>query len=228
MKDMVLRNNNLIVSYGCINPQYEALLRRQRLSLQRIGWDMKDYWWRFDKNYPDHLEKPYIFKTNILYGLYNDTNYKNILWVDSSFTFNKSPQALFDRIDRDGYYVSVNGFNCAQSVNDRCLMLMNFSRSQAELIPEVASGCVGFNLESENGINLLKLWKEEMERGCSIGSRTYNPVESSDKRFLFHRQDQSVLSLCMKRLSLTPGGFNEFWSYEGNEKIMTCRGGKAE
>jgi hypothetical protein len=134
----------------------------------------------------------------------------------------KNPEPLFGKIDEQGYYFSVSGYNCAQSVSDKCLDLFEITRDEAEKIKEVSSGCVGLNMDSEIGRKLLNMWTEYTEKGGTKGSR-FHDGQSQDPRFLFHRQDQSVLSLCAYKLGLVPSGMNEYWSYLSDKDIETKR-----
>lgn len=215
-----MRSAGMIISFGCNDHRYKTQLRRLAESVNHIwGYAL---WHRWSENYQKHREIPYCFKTNILNMIRTEENYRFLLWVDSSMYFIKPPAELFKRIEEQGYYVSESGFNCAQSVSDECLKLFSKNRDEAEHIKECSSGCVGIDLESEIGSNLLQLWTLYTEYGGSKGSR-FHDNQSKDSRFLFHRQDQSVLSLCLNQLGLVPSGTNEFWSYLSDKDIEDKR-----
>ena len=61
---------------------------------------------------------------------------------------------------------------------------------------------------------LYDKWKEYMDAGLSKGSRLHDN-QSSDKRFLFHRQDQSCLSLAIWGLGLKNEKGLDMVSYKG-------------
>jgi hypothetical protein len=88
------------------------------------------------------------------------------------------------------------GYNLAQSVSDRTLEYSGVLRDEAEHITEYASGCVGLNFELKEVRWLFDSWKRYMTDGQFNGSRSHDN-QSQDPRFLFHRQDQSCLSLAM-------------------------------
>jgi hypothetical protein len=121
---------------------------------------------------------------------------------------------MFDIINDQGFYFFSSGYNLAQSVNDNALAAVGLSRDEAEGINEWASGCVGINIENPDGKNLYRLWKEYMDMGLSIGSRLHDN-QSQDERFLFHRNDQSCLSLAAHRLGLKNNRGLDMVAYKG-------------
>ncbi len=160
-----------------------------------------------------HEENPYSFKVEaILRALH--AGYKNIFWMDSSIYCNENPNHIFEILDEHGYFFVKTGYNCAQSVNDKCLKWFGVSRDEAEKIPEIASGFWGLNFEKEQSLQILNKWINSCREGCFKGSRTHDSNESEDKRFLFHRQDQSALSLSISTFGLKLKEFGDVVSYD--------------
>lgn len=215
-----MREGGIIISFGCNDNRYKTQLKRLADSVNHT-WGY-GCWHRWSENYQKHVEVPYCFKTNILDMIRSEDNYRFLLWVDSSMYFIKPPTELFKRIEEQGYYVSESGYNCAQSVSDACLKLFGKTRDEAQTIKECSSGCVGIDLESEIGKNLLQLWRMYTEYGGTKGSR-FHDNQSKDSRFLFHRQDQSVLSLCLNHLGLVPSKMGEYWDYKTDQDIANGR-----
>ena len=213
-----MASGNCIVSFGCNDLRYKTMLNRLSNSLKKAGWT-GGFEMEWFENYPFHNQVPYVFKTDKLNTL---KQYKDLLWLDSSFYAIKSPEWIFGRIDEQGYYFSESGYNCAQSVSDACLKLFDITRDEAEGIKEVSSGCVGINQETMIGRELLEMWSEYTEMGGTKGSR-FHDNQSTDKRFLFHRQDQSVLSLCAYKLGLRPTRMGEYWDYLTDKDIESKR-----
>jgi len=211
--------SNAIISFGCNDERYKSMLSRLDLTLKKVEWTgaFKSEW---RDHYYEHTTIPYHFKTMMLNRYRND--YRELLWLDTSMYPIKNPEPLFSKIDEQGYYFSESGFNCAQSVSDACLELFEISRDEAEKIKEVSSGCVGINMDSEIGRNLLDMWTDYTNKGGTKGSR-FHDGQSKDPRFLFHRQDQSVLSLCAYKLGLVPSGMNEYWGYLSDKDIENKR-----
>ena len=135
--------------------------------------------------------------------------YTQLLWLDCPAIAIKNIQPIFDKIHSDGYYTIQNhDYNCAQTCSDKCLEYYNISRDTAETFQEHASGVIGINYDNPKGKKLLDMFIKGCKDGAADGSRVHDN-QSSDKRFLFHRQDQSVLSITANIIGLPP---NEFWN----------------
>jgi len=134
----------------------------------------------------------------------------------------KSPMPMFDIINEQGYYCFSSGYNLAQSVNDAALQAVGMSRDEAEGFTEWATGCVGFNFANPDARRLYEKWKEYMDKGLSRGSRNHDG-QSTDSRFLHHRQDQSCFSLAMAACGLRNTRGLDMVAYKGsgyNEKEL--------
>lgn len=150
---------------------------------------------------PTHEENPYAFK---IYAFMDaiSKGYKNILWLDSSFWNIKNPHHVFDIIQDNGVFAFRSGYNCAQTCPDNLLARMGVTRDEAELLPEIATGMVGLNIENPDGKNVFNLWSKLCHEGYFKNSRTHNPEESGDPRFLHSRQDQSAFSMAVHHYGL--------------------------
>lgn len=199
---------------------------RLRDSLRQVRFNgtpliFKDYWPHhgFDKS------NIYNLKAAALSYVIN-AGYKQILWADSSMWAIKNPQPIFDYLTKEGFYAESNGANAAQECSDKCLQYFGINRDQAEKIPMCSSGLIGFDLTNENGYNFAIDWIDSCKNGVWSGSRTHDN-QSSDPRFLYHRQDQSAASLIISKLGLKMFPLGKFWNYdptETNETIFKCRG----
>lgn len=169
--------------------------RRLANSLNFVGWAGSTiiYADEYPPNSYTHEDVPYYMKIAVIEEAIRQ-NFTHILFVDSSFWAVSNPMRMFDIISDQGYFFFSSGYNLAQSVNDVALNYVGLSRDEAESVNEWASGCVGFRLDNENGKKLYSRWKELMDAGLSRGSRLHDN-QSADPRFLFHRNDQSCLSL---------------------------------
>jgi hypothetical protein len=189
-------NRAVIISAG-IGGWYAQGVRRLERSLVFEGWGGNILTWKDDypPNSHRHEDFPYYMKIAAFEEALRQ-GYTHILWVDASFWAVKRPDKMFDIINDQGYYFFSSGYNLAQSVNDNALEYVGLSRDVAEGLNEWASGCVGINFNNDDGKNLYNRWKQLMDAGLSKGSRLHDN-QSSDSRFLFHRQDQSCLSLAI-------------------------------
>ena len=128
--------------------------------------------------------------------------YKQILWVDSPVVAIRDVSPLFDMIEKDGYLtVKNNNWNCAQSVNDKCLKYFGITRDEAENVHEHAGGFIGVDITNPKGEALIGMFIRACKDGAADGSR-YHDNQSSDPRFLFHRHCQSVITLSANKLGL--------------------------
>ena len=127
--------------------------------------------------------------------------YKYLLWLDCSIWATKDITPVFDLIQKHGYYAVNNGYNLAQTVSDSCLSFFGITRDEAEKIPESTS-CI-FGIDLTKHMALAEMFIESCKQGAADGSREHDN-QSQDKRFLFHRQDQSVWSLCLHKCGLKP------------------------
>lgn len=151
---------------------------------------------------PSHSLNPYAFKIYVIQEVIK-MDYTHVLWLDASFWAIKDPMPVFDYINSVGLFTFPTGYNLAQSCNDRILEYAGITRDEAELIPEHASGAVGFNFTNPLHVKIFERWSEYMEAGMFKGSRNHDK-QSSDPRFLHHRQDQSALSLVLHENGLLP------------------------
>lgn len=164
-----------------------------------MGWENTDPTLHVEKS---HDAFPYYFKIGAFEAA-RRAGGTHILWCDASLYPIREVMPLFDFINANGFYVFRTGYNLAQTVNDRTLEALGLSRDDLGDFPEYASGCVGFNFKNDKAKELYSLWKSYMDQGLSRGRREENKIESTDPRFLHHRQDQTCLSLAMYKLGLS-------------------------
>jgi hypothetical protein len=211
---MELNNNAVIISAG-VGHWYGNGVKRLVRSLMYEGWagEIISYADEYPPHCYHHSDVPYYFKIAAFEEAI-ERGFTHILWCDASFWAVKNPMPIFDIINDQGYYFFSSGYNLAQSVNDHALQGAGLTRDEAENVTEWASGCVGINMENPDGKNLYKQWKEYMDLGLSRGSRGHDN-QSLDPRFLFHRQDQSCLSLAAWKLGLTNTRGLDYIAYKG-------------
>lgn len=167
----------------------------------------------------------YTIKTAAMKEVISD-GFKTILWADCSMMAIKNPKAIFDKIKKDGIYVETNGYNAAQECSDVCLNYFDISRDEAENIPMCSSGMLGFDITTDIGKSFINKFVQASIDGIFNGSREHNN-QSSDSRFLHHRQDQSAASIILYKLGYKIPELNTFLSYKGAEHkktIFVCQG----
>jgi len=210
------KSDTIIINAG-IGGWYAKGSDRLESSLNFVGWPYAVKTWK--NEYPEgshnHKDVPYYFKI-AAFEWARKKGYTNILWVDSSVWAIRNPIPIFEVANSQGYWAFRSGYNMAQSCNDAALKAANITRDEAEKINEYASGCICINLTNPTGKGLYQLWKNYMDAGLSKGSREHDN-QSTDKRFLFHRQDQSCLSIAMHKLNLTSQKDMDYIAYFGSE-----------
>lgn len=176
---------------------YATISNRLNTSLNNVGYSGGRLInsGKLPEGSPSHQKNPYAFK---IYAFEQalKLGYKQILWVDSSLYPIRPLDEIQKYINDNGWFMFRTGYNLAQSVSDRALEYAGVTRDEAEYITEYASGCVGLNFELREVRWLFDSWKMYMLDGQFKGSRLHDN-QSQDPRFLFHRQDQSCLSLAM-------------------------------
>jgi hypothetical protein len=139
--------------------------------------------------------------------------YTHILWLDASVWAIKDPNPIFDIINEQGYYFWSNGYNCAQECSDSCLHYFEVSRDQAEKMPVASTSMFGVNLTNPIGKEFIERFIQAAKDGVFNGSR-FHDNQSSDPRFLHHRQDQSAASIILNQLGCKihePGQFSMYY-----------------
>lgn len=216
-----------IINCG-VNGWYPKGTQRLERSLIYHGFNGDIITWReYPPGSPTHEEYPYAMK---IYAFDEAIRrgYTHILWLDCSVWAVRDPNPIFDVINQDGYYLWNSGYPVGETCNDNCLNWYGVSRDEAMAISDISTSMVGINITNPVGEGFYNLWKESMLAGCFRGSRHYNPSESSDPRFRFHRQDQSGASLAAHRYQMKihePGIYSCYYEPNMPESIIfTMRG----
>jgi hypothetical protein len=108
---------------------------------------------------------------------------------------------VFDEIHDKGYYFWTSGYNCAQTCSDRCLDYFGVTRDEAEKMNEASTSMFGLNLRTEEGNEFVRRFLQAAKDDVFKGSREHDG-QSSDPRFLFHRQDQSAASIIANQMGM--------------------------
>jgi hypothetical protein len=118
-----------------------------------------------------------------------------VIWMDASVIALRDLAPLFAHIEQHGYYLASSGYNAAQTCTDRQLEAIGIDRTQAEAIPDTATGCIGIDTHNERAMTFLREWIEWGKVGLFAGNRLHDHKDSQDPRFLHARQDQSAATL---------------------------------
>jgi hypothetical protein len=165
------------------------------------------------KGSPTHQENPYAFK---IYAIKEAVrfSYKKIMWCDCSLYAVKNPLSLFHQ-NIFGFHT---GFNVANTATDVVLNETGLTRDEAEMIPEIATGCIGLDFNTQIAKKAFNLWADYMKAGLFKNSR-YHSGQSKDKRFMFARQDQTMWSIALHKLGVSlPQTDNVIYHESPNKK----------
>lgn len=210
-------NKAVIVSTG-VNNWYGKGITRLENSLVHHGFAGRTMFWKdqYPPHSPTHADNPYAFKIYEFEAAMT-TEATVILHLDASFWCIRNPHPLFDLISDKGVIGFRTGYNMAQTASDAALEWAGITRDEAERLPEIASGMVGLRMDNPNGVKVFEYWKEGMLLGLFKNSRTKDPRDSTDPRFVHARQDQSIFSLAIHRCGLEINDY-DYVAYYNNGK----------
>lgn len=130
-----------------------------------------------------------------------EAGYTTLIWGDSSIYATQPVQSFVDEINAKGYWLGQSGHNAAQTCSDACLNYFGVSRDKAEKIHDSATGLFGLNIENPTSRQFAEQFIQAARDGVFKGSRQHGG-QSRDRRFLFHRNDQSAATMIAHRLGM--------------------------
>lgn len=208
------------VAIGHWYPQGQQRLVR---SLSQHGFEYDVMTWldwpndNYDKTCPYNVKAAAFEKAM-------EAGYTHIVWADCSMWAVNNVMPLFDKINTEGYYLGMSGFNCAQVCSDKCLDYFGVNRDEAWDISDTSTGLIGFYIDNPIAKEFLTRWIKSAKDGQFSGSRNHDG-QSQDPRFLFNRQDQSCASVIAGQLGMKLTAFGEYMNYYPNiNTIFACRG----
>ena len=185
--------------------------------------------WDIPKEWPTHAEKPYAFKAYALKEA--GEAFDVLLWADACILPVQSLEPLWERIERDGYWFSRNGwtnyewtadsaypdlfpagwFNGIAPVN----FDLEFAREENKRIPHLVATAFGLNVRHPKGRAFLdEYYRLASETHAFCGPWTNSPVTPCgppDVRG--HRHDQTAASVIAWRLGFELTDPPEIFAY---------------
>lgn len=162
---------------------------------------------------PTHAMASHAFK---IYALLQaiEKGYESILWIDASCWAIRPLDAIFERIEKDGYLIIDNAeWTTGQWCSDDALKAMDLDREEAMRMPHCSSACLGLSTKSETAMEFLRQWRHYAEDGITFSGRS----GSKDPRVLGHRHDQTVASVIAIKLGMRPWfEFGRYFDYNYN------------
>lgn len=162
---------------------------------------------------PPHGDVPYAFKAYALEEVMR-RGYELLLWCDASMQFVRSPDDVFEAIEKQGHYSILAGFNVGQWCTDSALENLEITRDEAFEIPLLVGGFFGVDLRSDVGIAFMDWFGKHARNGSFVGAWTNERKQvSQDPRVLGHRHDQTILSVFVWKYGLQPDTHPGFFAY---------------
>lgn len=196
-------------------PQGQKRLVRS-LNMHGFNWDVLTWTDWPNDNYDkscNYNVKAAAFEEALKLG------YTHILWLDCSVWAVRNPNPIFDIINETGYYFWLNGYNCAQECSDKCLEYFGVSRDQAEQWQIASTSMFGVNITNPIGAEFIEQFIQSAKDGVFMGSR-FHDNQSSDPRFLWHRQDQSAASIILNQLGCYIHPQNIYSMYHSDDAVV--------
>jgi hypothetical protein len=184
---------------------------------------------------PTHADVPYAFKAFALQDA-QTLNSDLVLWCDASILPIRSLQPLWERIERDGYWIARNGWSNYQWTADSAyadLFANEFGSGSVHLgeaqwlnrnIPHVVATSFGLNLRSEIGKAFLDEYFRLASKtkafcgpwvnltGCGH-SENPHVGDCGPADVLGHRHDQTAASVIAWRLGMKLTDCPEIFAY---------------
>jgi hypothetical protein len=190
-------------------------------------------WREIPTGWPSHQDRPYGFKCRALVSAGAAGN-DLLLWCDAPIVPVRSMKPLWDRIEKDGYWIARNGWNNYEwTATDAYKVLfpdlsLNQARRLNKDIPHVVASAFGINVAHPVGQMLISEyfrlcdteaicgpWKNAPETHCG-------PID-----VLGHRHDQTILSVVAHNLGLKLTDCPDIFSYApgADTSILVSDGG---
>lgn len=220
--------------------------KRLEAGIQQFGCGAKFIAWADDvpPGSPSHQKNPYAFKAYALqHALTRHSRPTTLLWADASILPIRSLEPLWERIERDGYWISNNGWANSQWTCDAAYpMLFPEARESGDWsscrevnlkIPHVVATTFGISLDHKIGREFLAEYVRLAEAGAfrgpwwnSNGARKDYAAHAGAEpcgppECLGHRHDQTCASVIAWRLGMKLTNAPEVFAYRGGETEQT-------
>jgi hypothetical protein len=198
---------------------YVALQKELARNLASLGWPAERLRLWTDElppGSPPHAEAPYAFKLFAFREAFQ-AGFRSILWVDSPCRFLAPPDALFERIEREGHLLVAGDERLGHWASDPCLAAYGLTRDEALDLPLMNGSLIGLNLAHPRSRAWLDELFDALRRGLFAGPyfsehapaylrarKPRKPVGfvSPDPRCWGHRHDEAIGTCAARRLGL--------------------------
>jgi hypothetical protein len=227
-------------------PQYIRGQKRLYHSIREnspgVGFDVRRWTQEPHTGCPPHEKVPYAFKAYALEQS-RKAGGETLLWCDSSIVCLRNLTPLFERIERDGYWIANNGWLNSQWTADSAYpdlfspadllpaygLVGSIHSNLVALnrtIPHVVATCFGLSMRTDIGRTILaEYFRLASETQAFVGPWWNSNGEREDYRkhpgaapcgppeCLGHRHDQTALSVIARRLGCQLTNCPEIFAY---------------
>ena len=174
---------------------------RLRTRLVELG-EMFQYWRdEFPPTSPPHSRVPYAFKASAMAEAFQ--SFDTLLWCDACIYPVKPLTTLWERIERDGYWIGYNGFVNATWTAMDAYADLGITPEENSRIPHVVATAFGVSMKHSKGRAILAEYvRLGLHTGAFCGPWTNGPADRSGRTWPCgppevrgHRHDQTCLSV---------------------------------
>src|SRR3990167_524046 len=212
-----------IVTVGISNSSLFApyLERFERTFREFGGADYLKIWrHEWPPESPTHHECHYAFKVHAVWEAFQ-RGYTSILWFDSSCHAIRPLEALWDRLERDGHILIVDGNALGNWSSDHSLAEFGASRDDMMGVNLMCGTCWGVDLRNERSRTFLERLRAYAKPEHFIGTHvsrlpglppptTEGACMSNDPRVRGHRSDEVYMALLARQFGMTTHAGIEF------------------
>lgn len=162
---------------------------------------------------PAHAAKPYAFKAHALAAA-AQKGYATLLWADASIVPHQPLAGLWERIERDGYWISRNGWMNAEWTCKEAYADLGVTEDENWQIPHVVATAFGVCLGHPKGERIFEEYLRLAQTRAFIG-----PWRGGVG--IQHRHDQTALSVIAWREGCVLTDPPAWFSYRGGETAET-------
>jgi len=177
---------------------------------------------------PAHNDVPYAFKAWALYEA--SKQYTTLLWADACIV-PRDLTPLFERIERDGYWMSRNGWVNAEWTADSAYSDLGVTREENSRIPHVVATAFGISLQHFKGAAFLAEYLRLAQTNAFCGP-WWNSNRSEyhgwaaagpcgGETVKGHRHDQTAASVIAWKLGFELTNPPDWFAYKGGETENT-------
>lgn len=154
---------------------------------------------------PPHKVNPYAFKVYAFYRAIQQ-GYDTIFWMDASCYLIKDITPLFEKIDKEGYFMHEAGHYAGKWTNDHARAYFGIAKEVLDTLPMFTAGCFGLSAYSQTAMAFLDDWCKSMEAGCFKGDWSN------------HRHDLTCGSIIAKSLGMNYQFGEHYLAYASPEQ----------